>query len=169
MSLYNEERPKTLSEVRGQEMVKQQLQGMFLTGNIPNAMLLVGPRGTGKTTIARIIARRINCRKKTGNADCTCPSCMDAFSGMCADIVEMDAASNNKVEDVAKIVEQVQYAPSGLYQVYILDEVHMFSTGAWNALLKTIEEPPAHVLFILCTTEEQKVPATIIRSAEAIA
>ena len=162
MSLYNVERPMTLEEVRGQENIKAQLNGMFQTMNVPNAMLLVGPRGTGKTTIARIVARRINCENGSAEVGCTCKSCKAILSGTSPDVIELDAASNNKVEDVARIVDQVRYAPDGKFKVFILDEVHMFSTGAWNSLLKTLEEPPSGVRFILCTTEEHKVPATII-------
>lgn len=161
MSLYNDIRPTTLDEVIGQDNIKGQLKGVLASGNIPNAFLLTGPRGTGKTTIARIIARTLNCESE--NAPCgECQSCKDILSGTSMDVIEMDAASNNKVEDVRGIIEKAQYAPMSKYKVFILDEVHMFSQGAWNALLKLIEEPPVGVVFILCTTEEHKVPATII-------
>ena len=161
MSLYNDIRPTTLDEVIGQDNIKGQLKGVLASGHIPNAFLLTGPRGTGKTTIARIIARTLNCEGE--NAPCgECQSCKDILSGTSMDVIEMDAASNNKVEDVRGIIEKAQYAPMSKYKVFILDEVHMFSQGAWNALLKLIEEPPVGVVFILCTTEEHKVPATII-------
>lgn len=162
MSLYNDIRPTSLDEVVGQENIKNQLQGVIASNNIPNAFLLTGPRGTGKTTIARIIARTLNCEKGSVEPCGECQSCKDILNGVSYDVIEMDAASNNKVEDVRGIIEKAQYAPMGKYKVFILDEVHMFSTGAWNALLKLIEEPPVGVVFILCTTEEHKVPATII-------
>lgn len=162
MSLYNEVRPKTLTEVQGQDNIKNQIMGLFASGRIPNAMLFTGPRGTGKTTIARIVAKMLNC-ENGGSEPCNqCRSCKDIANGTSMDVIEMDAASNNKVEDVRQIIEKAQYKPLGKYKVFILDEVHMFSTGAWNALLKTIEEPPKNCVFILCTTEEHKVPATII-------
>ncbi len=162
MSLYNEVRPKTLNEVQGQNNIKNQLSSLFISGRIPNAMLFTGPRGTGKTTVARIVAKTLNCENGTAEPCNECQSCKDIMSGKSMDVIELDAASNNKVEDVRSIIEKAQYKPLGKYKVFILDEVHMFSTGAWNALLKTIEEPPANCIFILCTTEEHKVPATII-------
>ncbi len=162
MSLYNEVRPRTLSEVQGQDNIKNQISGIFASGRIPNAMLFTGPRGTGKTTIARIVAKMLNCESGGAEPCNQCQSCRDIMSGNSIDVIEMDAASNNKVEDVRQIIEKSQYRPLGKYKVFILDEVHMFSTGAWNALLKTIEEPPKNCIFILCTTEEHKVPATII-------
>ena len=168
MSLYNEIRPRKLSEVRGQDVTKRQIAGMLSSGHIPNAMLLVGPRGTGKTTVARIIARTLCC-EKGGDTPCgECESCRTILAGTSTDVVELDAASNNKVEDVHRIVEASGFAPVGKKKVFILDEVHMFSAGAWNALLKTIEEPPKDVVFMLCTTEEGKVPATIISRCRKI-
>lgn len=162
MSLYNEVRPKTLSEVVGQANIKAQLTALVSSGNIPNALLLTGPRGTGKTTVARIIARTLNCEKGKDEPCCECQTCKDILNGTSMDVIELDAASNNSVEDVRTIVEKAQYSAMSKYKVFILDEVHMFSSGAWNALLKTLEEPPKNVIFILCTTEEHKVPATII-------
>lgn len=162
MSLYNDIRPKTLDQVIGQDNIKEQLKGVISGGNIPNAFLLTGPRGTGKTTIARIIARALNCENGGLDPCGECPSCKAILNGTSYDVIEMDAASNNKVEDVRGIIEKAQYAPMSKYKIFILDEVHMFSSGAWNSLLKLIEEPPVGVVFILCTTEEHKVPATII-------
>ncbi len=162
MSLYNDIRPKTLNQVIGQDNIKEQLKGVISGGNIPNAFLLTGPRGTGKTTIARIIARALNCENGGLDPCGECPSCKAILNGTSYDVIEMDAASNNKVEDVRGIIEKAQYAPMSKYKIFILDEVHMFSSGAWNSLLKLIEEPPVGVVFILCTTEEHKVPATII-------
>ena len=162
MAIYNEYRPLTLEQVRGQDIIKNQLKAMFESGSVPNALLFVGPRGTGKTTIARIVARFMNCEAPQGDPCNSCKSCKEILAGTSSDVLELDAASNNKVEDVRGIIENAQYAPIGKTKVYILDEVHMFSQGAWNALLKILEEPPKDVLFILCTTEEQKIPATIV-------
>ena len=162
MAIYNEYRPLTLEEVRGQEPIKNQLKAMFESGSVPNALLFVGPRGTGKTTIARIVARFVNCSDPHGDPCNECESCKSILAGASPDVLELDAASNNKVDDVRAIIENAQYSPVGNMKVYILDEVHMFSQGAWNALLKILEEPPKNVLFILCTTEEQKIPATIV-------
>jgi DNA polymerase-3 subunit gamma/tau len=162
MALYNEYRPKTLEEIRGQDVIKTQLKAMFMSGNIPNALLFSGPRGTGKTTIARIVARFVNCKSPNGDPCNECESCKEILAGSSVDVKEIDAASNNKVEDVHKIIEDAQYAPLGNKKVYILDEAHMLTTAAWNSLLKILEEPPANTLFILCTTEENKVPATIV-------
>ena len=162
MSLYNTLRPQTLSEVVGQENVKAQVRGITESELIPNALCLIGPRGTGKTTIARIVAKMLNCESGESEPCGECRSCKAILNGTSMDVIELDAASNNKVEDVRNIVEKAQYAPMSKYKIFILDEVHMFSQGAWNALLKTIEEPPKNVIFMLCTTEEHKVPATIM-------
>ena len=162
MAIYNEYRPLTLDKVRGQDTIKNQLKAMFESGSVPNALLFVGPRGTGKTTIARIVAKFVNCEDPHGDPCNECKSCKDILAGTSPDVVELDAASNNGVDDVREIVSNAQYAPIGKMKVYILDEVHMFSQAAWNALLKILEEPPKNVLFLLCTTEEQKIPATII-------
>lgn len=162
MALYNEYRPATLEQIRGQDVIKNSLKAMFMSGNIPNALLFSGPRGTGKTTIARIVARFVNCENPQGDPCNNCKSCREILAGTSTDVKEVDAASNNKVEDVHQLIEDAQYAPLGNKKVYILDEVHMFSNAAWNALLKILEEPPKNVLFILCTTEEHKVPATIV-------
>lgn len=164
MALYNEMRPKRLSDVRGQERVVKVLIDNLKSGHVPNSMLFVGTRGTGKTTVAKIVARSLNCTSpgENGECCCECPSCKSILDGSNMDVIELDAASNNSVEDVRKIIELVQFRPVGKKKVVICDEVHMFSTGAWNAFLKIMEEPPQDVHFILCTTELHKVPATIL-------
>jgi DNA polymerase-3 subunit gamma/tau len=164
MALYNEVRPQTLSELKGQEDVIKILRKSVAGGTLPNAALFVGTRGTGKTTVARIIAKMVNCEnpKENGDPCCTCPTCEAIKNGQSLDVIELDAASNNGVDDVRRIIELVQYKTVSKKKVVILDECHMLSQGAFNALLKVLEEPPEGVLFILCTTEVHKVPATIL-------
>lgn len=164
MSLYNVERPSFLSEVKGQDKVILPIKASLRSGNVPNVWLFVGVRGTGKTTVARIVSKSLNCEHpgEDGEPCGTCPSCRAIDSGNSLDVIELDAASHNKVEDAQAIIEATKYAPLGKCKVFILDEPHMFSTSAWNALLKTFEEPPANCYFILCTTEADKVPATIV-------
>ena len=164
MALYNEVRPQTLSELKGQEDVVKILRKSVAGGTLPNACIFIGTRGTGKTTVARIIAKMVNCENPRENGDpcCECASCRSIREGQSLDVTELDAASNNGVDDVRRIIEQVQYESISKMRVVILDEVHMFSTGAFNALLKVLEEPPKGVMFVLCTTEAHKVPATIL-------
>lgn len=164
MALYNEMRPQRLSDVKGQDRVVKVLRDNMKSGHMPNSMLFVGTRGTGKTTVAKIVAKSLNCMspKEDGECCCVCPSCRSIVEGSNMDVIELDAASNNGVDDVRKIIELVQFRPMGKKIVVILDEVHMFSLGAFNALLKVMEEPPQDVHFILCTTELHKVPVTIL-------
>ena len=163
-ALYRKWRPATFDEVVGQEHITSVLRYEIEHGTYSHAYLFCGSRGTGKTTCAKILAKALNCLSPVNGSPCgKCPSCLSIESGAATDVLEMDAASNNSVEDVRSIRDEVVYTPSQLkYRVYIVDEVHMLSGSAFNALLKTLEEPPEHVIFILATTELQKLPATII-------
>ena len=163
-ALYRKFRPITFSEMVGQEAITRTLKNQIIAGRVGHAYLLNGGRGTGKTSAAKILARAVNCLNPKDGEPCNeCEICKGAINGSLTDIVEMDAASNNSVEDIRSIREEVNFLPTkAKYRVYIIDEVHMLSTGAFNALLKTLEEPPAHVKFILATTEPQKLPATIL-------
>lgn len=164
LALYRKYRPKTFDDVISQPQIVTTLKNQISTGQNTHAYLFTGSRGTGKTTCAKILAMALNCKHPVnGNPCLECESCREIDSGTATDVVEMDAASNNKVEDVHLLQDQLAYTPvSCKYRVYIVDEVHMLTTSAFNALLKTIEEPPAHVIFILATTELHKVPATIL-------
>lgn len=164
LALYRKYRPRTFDDVISQPQIVTTLKNQIATGQNTHAYLFTGSRGTGKTTCAKILAMALNCKHPVnGNPCLQCENCREIADGSATDIVEMDAASNNKVEDVHLLQEQLAYTPvSCKYRVYIVDEVHMLSTAAFNALLKTIEEPPAHVIFILATTELHKVPATIV-------
>ena len=163
-ALYRKFRPLKFSEIVGQEHITQTLKNQIMAGRVGHAYLFNGGRGTGKTSAAKVLARAINCLNPQEGEPCNeCEICKAALEGSLTDVVEMDAASNNSVEDIRSIREEVNFLPTvAKYRVYIIDEVHMLSTGAFNALLKTLEEPPAHVKFILATTEPQKLPATIL-------
>lgn len=163
-ALYRKFRPLTFSEMVGQEHITRTLKNQIIANRVGHAYLFNGGRGTGKTSAAKILARAINCLNPKDGEPCNeCEICKGAISGSLTDIVEMDAASNNSVEDIRSIREEVNFLPTkAKYRIYIIDEVHMLSTGAFNALLKTLEEPPEHVKFILATTEPQKLPATIL-------
>ena len=163
-ALYRKFRPTTFEEIVGQEHITKTLRNQIVAGRVGHAYLFNGGRGTGKTSAAKILARAINCLNPKDGEPCNeCEICREALAGSLTDVVEMDAASNNSVEDVRQIRDEVNFLPTkAKYRVYIIDEVHMLSTGAFNALLKTLEEPPEHVKFILATTEPQKLPATIL-------
>lgn len=163
-ALYRKWRPRTFDDVVGQEAITDTLKNSLIRGKVSHAFLFAGPRGTGKTSCAKIFAKALNCLNLQEGEPCNeCSNCLDADQGAMPDIVEMDAASNNSVDEIRDLLDKVHYAPTeGKYKVYIIDEVHMLSISAFNALLKTLEEPPASVVFILATTELQKVPATII-------
>lgn len=163
-ALYRRLRPQKFSEVIGQEHLIRTLTNQIKTNRINHAYLFCGTRGTGKTSTAKILARAINCISEDGEKPCNeCSVCRNILDGRSLNVVEIDAASNNGVDNIRDIVEEVKYPPTeGKYKVYIIDEVHMLSTGAFNALLKTLEEPPSHVVFILATTDPQKLPVTIL-------
>ena len=164
-SLYRKYRPSTFSDLSGQEHVKTTLRNQITSGSVAHAYLLTGPRGVGKTTVARLIAKAVNCEAIVDGEPCNaCAACLEIISGSALDVFEIDAASQTKVEETREnIIESVRFSPNRLkYKVYIIDEVHMLSTSSFNALLKTLEEPPPYAIFVLATTEIHKVPATII-------
>ena len=163
-ALYRKFRPLNFSEMVGQEHITRTLRNQVIEQRVGHAYLFIGGRGTGKTSAAKILARAVNCLNPKDGEPCNeCEICKAILSGSLTDVVEMDAASNNSVEDIRAIRDEVNFLPTrAKYRVYIIDEVHMLSTGAFNALLKTLEEPPEHVKFILATTEPQKLPATIL-------
>ena len=163
-ALYRKWRPVSFEDVKGQDPIVQTLKNQITSERIGHAYLFCGTRGTGKTSIAKIFARAVNCEHPVDGSPCNeCPTCRSIQSGSSMNVVEIDAASNNGVENIRDIREQVQYPPTeGRYRVYIIDEVHMLSIGAFNALLKTLEEPPSYVIFILATTEVHKIPITIL-------
>lgn len=163
-ALYREWRPQTFADVVGQPHIVRTLQNMLRQGRVYHAFLFCGPRGTGKTTLAKLLAKALNCQQGPTTEPCqTCPACLGIKAGNYVDVLEIDGASNRGIDEIRELRERVKYAPAeGRYKVYIIDEVHMLTTEAFNALLKTLEEPPAHVVFVFATTEVQKVPATIL-------
>lgn len=164
LALYRKYRPRTFEDVKGREVIVRTLKNQILSERIAHSYLFCGTRGTGKTTIAKIFAKAVNCENpQDGNPCGECPSCRAIGADASLNVVEMDAASNNGVDDIRGIIDQVAYSPTqGRYRVYIIDEVHMLSTAAFNALLKTLEEPPSYAIFILATTEPNKLPVTIL-------
>ena len=163
-ALYRKFRPSTFEDVKGQDHIVTTLKNQIRADRIGHAYLFCGTRGTGKTTIAKILARSVNCEHPVdGSPSIECPTCKAILAGVSTNVIEIDAASNNGVDNIREIREEVAYRPTqGRYKVYIIDEVHMLSTGAFNALLKTLEEPPSYVIFILATTEANKIPVTIL-------
>ena len=163
-ALYRKWRPAAFEDVRGQEHIVTTLKNQIKTGRIGHAYLFCGTRGTGKTTVAKILAKAVNCMNPSDGSPCgECASCRAIAAGASMNVIEIDAASNNGVDNIRQIREEVEYSPAGGgYRVYIIDEVHMLTTGAFNALLKTLEEPPSYVIFILATTEANKIPITVL-------
>ena len=163
-ALYRKFRPDTFSEVKGQDAIVTTLKNQIRADRIGHAYLFCGTRGTGKTSVAKIFARAVNCEHPVDGNPCgECKTCRDIAAGRSMNVIEIDAASNNGVDNIREIRDEVAYSPAeGKYKVYIIDEVHMLSIGAFNALLKTLEEPPSYVIFILATTEAQKIPVTIL-------
>src|SRR4051794_12263712 len=157
-------RPKTFAELTGQEHVVTALGNALANGRLHHAYLLTGTRGVGKTTIARILAKSLNCERGVSATPCgECAACKDIDAGRFVDLLELDAASNTGVDNMRDILDNARYAPTaGRYKVYLIDEVHMLSKGAFNSMLKTLEEPPEHVKFVLATTDPQKIPVTVL-------
>ena len=162
--LYRKWRPKRLSELAGHEPIAQTLRRAVSTGRVAHAYMLAGPRGTGKTSTARILAKAVNCRDpQEGEPDNSCDLCTAVDEGRALDLIEMDAASNRGIGDIRSLRDRINFGPNeARYKVYIVDEVHMLTTEAFNALLKTLEEPPPHAILILATTEPHRVPLTIV-------
>lgn len=163
-ALYRKFRPSSFDEVKGQEHIVRTLKNQVESGRLGHAYLFCGTRGTGKTSVAKVLAKAVNCEHPVNGAPChECSMCKEIASGASMNVIEIDAASNNGVDNIRQVIEEVAYPPTkGKYKVYIIDEVHMLSIGAFNALLKTLEEPPSYVIFILATTESHKVPVTIM-------
>ena len=162
-ALYRTYRPSTFEEVAGQHHVVQTIKNALASGKIAHAYLFAGPRGTGKTTMAKLLAKALNCEHGIGCQCNECKNCQAINDGTHPDVLEIDAASNNGVEEIRDLIDKVKYGTIlGRYKVYIIDEVHMMTAGAFNALLKTLEEPPEHVIFILATTEPHKILPTIL-------
>ena len=166
-ALYRKYRPKNLDEVGGQDTIVKIIKNSILNNKINHAYLFAGPRGTGKTSVAKIFAKMVNCENlEKGNPCGKCTSCTVPNN---SDIIEIDAASNNGVDEIRELRNKVNLVPSyGKYKVYIIDEVHMLTTGAFNALLKTLEEPPAHIIFVLATTDPHKIPETILSRCQRL-